>query len=264
MKLDVDTELDFHAVDEIAYAHAYKEHDDRVPYETYVPRRIGPVLELLHLSLSGRTCTAESWLDPNLASSLVSEISQGNERWSSDHMGFIRAVRNGLNGDDRFTQFLMDVKRRGRQVSGLSVKVSGQLVAAMRELENNIHEHAEAAETGYVAFRAEPGAFEFVVADRGIGIRNSLRSHREYADEGQALVAALTDGVSRYGSESTRGYGFRPIFTGLANLQSVLRFRSGDYAVTMDGTNPDLVTARITQKVEIEGFFSSVRCYVTT
>ena len=75
----------------------------------------------------------------------------------------------------------MKAKRAGRDVSGLSVTVAGQLVAAMEELENNIHEHADATETGILAYKAEPGAFEFVVADRGIGIRRSLRRCAAYA-----------------------------------------------------------------------------------
>ena len=77
MKHDADTELDSHELDELAYAHAYKEHDDRIPYGTYIPRRIGPLHELLHLSLSGKTCAAESLLDSNYALSLLSEINQG-------------------------------------------------------------------------------------------------------------------------------------------------------------------------------------------
>ena len=51
-----------------------------------------------------------------------------------------------------------------------------------------------------LACKAEPGAFEFVVADRGIGILRSLRRCDSYAalpDKGKAQEAALTDGISR-------------------------------------------------------------------
>ena len=77
----------------------------------------------------------------------------------------------------------------------------------------------------------------------------------------KALEAALTDGVSRYGPNRNRGHGFRPIFTGLVNLHGELRFRSGDHAITMDGTSPALATSRISQKAPIDGFFASVRCH---
>ena len=149
-------------------------------------------------------------------------------------------------------------------MSGLSKNVSGQLVAAMMELESNIQEHADAPNTGVVAFRAEAGAFEFVVADRGIGILKSLRSGGEYPDmrdEGAALRAALTEGVSRHGRDIGRGLGFRPVFLGLVDLYGELRFRSGDHAVMMDGVGPDVATARIAQKVPLQGFFASVRCH---
>ena len=109
-----------------------------------------------------------------------------------------------------------------------------------------------------LAYKAEPGAFEFVVADRGIGILRSLRrstAHAALADEGRALEAALADGVSRHGPGSNHGHGFRPIFIGLMNLHGELRFRSGDHAITMDGASPTPVTSKITQKAPIDGFF---------
>ena len=177
---------------------------------------------------------------------------------SSAPSGGVRTATNRLTG------FLMKAKRAGRDVSGLSATVAGQLVAAMEELENNIHEHADAPETGILAYKAEPGAFEFVVADRGIGIGRSLRRCAAYAalqDEGRALEAALTDGVSRHGPGSNHGHGFRPIFTGLMNLHGELRFRSGDHAITMNGTSPTSATSKITQKARIDGFFGSVRCH---
>ena len=198
---------------------------------------------------------------------MIAALAQDRESWTAprdQHAGFIRAVGRGPNGDNRLTAFLMRVKQAGQEVSGLPAAVSGQLVAAMEELENNIHEHADAPETGMLAYRAEPGAFELVVADRGIGVLRSLRRCATYAalpDEGKALEAALTDGVSRHGQDSNHGHGFRPIFTGLMNLHGELRFRSGDHAVTMDGTSPTLATSRITQKAPIDGFFASVRCH---
>jgi anti-sigma regulatory factor (Ser/Thr protein kinase) len=179
-------------------------------------------------------------------------------------MGFIKAVRSGPDGNSHFTAFLMDAQRAARDVACPPGSVSGQLAAAMEELENNIHEHSDAATTGLLAFRAAPGAFEFVVADRGIGILTSLRRCPLYtavSDHGKALESALTDGISRFGSESGRGHGFRPIFLGLANLRGSLRFRSGDHALLIDGTSPSLMTARLAQKPLLDGFFASISCH---
>lgn len=259
-------QLLFGDVDGLAFAAARGKFEAAKLSTIYIPQRLGPLLELLHLSAGGRMPQPGDWLASNGAAPLIAAIRQNRESWIAPegrHAGFIRAVRRGDNGDGRFTGFLMAAKRAGQNVSGLSARTAGQLVGAMEELENNIHEHADAPETGVIAYRAEPGVFEFVVADRGIGILRSLRhceTHAALPDEGKALQAALTDGVSRHGPASNHGHGFRPIFIGLANLHGELRFRSGDHAITMDGTAPALTTARITQKAPIDGFFASVRC----
>lgn len=263
-------QLRFRDVDGLAFAAANGKLDDRKLLATYIPHRLGPLLELMQLYAGGRMPRPVNWLVLDGVGPLVGALEQQEETWisgSQRHVAFIGAARRGRSADSRFTGFLMKAKRAGHEVAGLPAIVSGQLVAAMQELENNIHEHANAPETGIVAYRAEPGAFEFVVADRGIGMLRSLRNygqHAELLDEGQALEAALTDGVSRHGPGNNRGYGFRPIFTGLLNLQGELRFRSGDHAVTMDGTSPAIATSRTTQKATIDGFFASVTCHATS
>ena len=235
---------------------------------TFVAQQLGPLLEFLQLSLGGRIPRPNKWLSLNDVAPLVSAMDQAIETWVSpanQNTGFIRAVRRGPDSDRRWTGFLMNAKRAGRKVTGLSPAVAGRLVAAMEELENNIHEHAEAPETGVLAYKADPGTFEFVASDRGIGILRSLRQCETYAalsDSGKALEAALTDGVSRRGLNSNHGHGFRPIFTGLMNLNGELRFRSGDHAITMDGASPTLATSRVSQKAPIDGFFASVRCRI--
>ena len=257
----------FRDVDGLAFAAARGKLDRANVQTTYVPHQLGPILEFLHLRAEDRLPSLGNWLALNESAPLMAALEKPIESWISpgtQDTGFIRAVRNGPNADIRFTGFLMTAKRAGQLIAGFPAKISGQLVAAMEELENNIHDHAQSTDTGIAAFRAEPGVFEFVVADRGIGILRSLRRCKQYAelsDEGAAIREALTDGVSRFGPNGRQGYGFRPIFTGLANLRSELRFRSGDHAVTIDGTYPALSRARIVQKAPIDGFFASVRCH---
>jgi hypothetical protein len=106
-------------------------------------------------------------------------------------------------------------------------------------------------------------SFEFIVCDRGAGVLETLRTCPAYshlADHGKALILALTDGISRYGPNTGHGFGFRPIFNGLANLKGLLRFRSGDHALTLDGTGPLLTSAKPAQKTAISGFIVSVTC----
>ena len=259
-------QLLFSDVDGLAFAALRGRLDKALLRPTYETRQLGPLLELLHLSAGGQLPHLKSWLSLTDTGPLVAALEQGKKVWVSQadrRVGFIRATRNS-HSSTRLTSFLMKAKRAGREISGLPQSVSGQLVAAMEELENNIHEHAEAPETGIIAYQAEPSVFEFVVADHGIGILHSLRQCPAYAalrDDGRALLAALRDGVSRHGSGINHGYGFRQIFTGLVNLRGELRFRSGDHAVTMDGIKPEVATAKTAQKTPIDGFFASVRCH---
>lgn len=260
--------LTFTAVDELGFAAAAGNLDPRQPPARYEPKRLGPLLELRNLVATGRApgSAVSDWLVPNGAAPMLNALAEDRERWiSSDHkrMGYIRAMRGRPDGDSHLTAFLMDAQRAAREVAGLPGNTSGQLAAAMKELENNIHEHSDAPATGILAFRAGRGTFEFVVADRGIGILASLRHNRKFralADHGKALESALSDGTSRFGSNSGRGYGFRPIFIGLVNLHGSLRFRSGDHALLMDGTSPKLTTAQLAQKPTIDGFFASICC----
>jgi hypothetical protein len=136
-------------------------------------------------------------------------------------------------------------------------------MGAAGELVGNISEHSGAADTGIVAYRAGRDGFEFAVADGGVGVLESLNSCPDYkslTDHGAALRLALTDGVSRFGPSAGRGHGFRPIFVGLANLSGLLRFRSGDHALVIDGQAIDMMAAKTAQKVPINGFTASVSC----
>ena len=258
----------FRDVDELAFAAARGKLDRVSPRAFHAPDQLGPLMELLHLSAAGKHPHLKNWLTGSSMTPLVAALGQqARASWVSPRhpdLGYVRTTCGGDTGS-RLTAFLMRAKRAGRELSGLPAEVSGQLVAAMRELESNIHEHSGAPRTGVLAYKAGPGDFEFVVADHGMGMLRSLRqcdSHAGLADEGKALEAGLTDGVSRHGNNINRGYGFRPIFIGLTNLYGELRFRSGDHALMMDGTNPGLAIARISQKVPMEGFLVSVRCRV--
>jgi hypothetical protein len=264
--------LTFGEVDGLGFAAAAGRLKSGEQSSRYLPTSLGPLLELLLLAAGGRLPSpiVSGWLADNEAASMISALHDDHECWVKAidrRMGFIRTNRSTLNADTDtlITSFLMDAQRAARNVAGLSDSTSGQLVAAMEELESNIHEHSEAPDTGILAFRATPNVFEFVAADRGIGILRSLQRCSTFTgldDHGRAIQAALSDGTSRFGADSRRGHGFRPIFIGLANLQGSLRFRSGDHALLIDGTSPALTTAQLAQKPLIDGFLASVWCHV--
>ena len=260
--------LTFSAVDGLGFAAASGTLEAAQQTAPYVVRSLGPLLELVYLVAGGRLPPLPgNWIVENGASPMIAALQQNSEGWvSADNRrtGFIRALRNGADCDARLVAFLMHAKKAATDVAGLPGTTPGQLAAAMGELESNIHEHSDAPATGILAYRAAPGVFEFVAADRGIGVLRSLQLCTTYADlpdHGKALQAAVSDGTSRFGANNRRGYGFRPIFLGLINLYGSLRFRSGDYALLIDGTSPQPATAQLAQKPVIDGLFASVRCH---
>lgn len=162
-----------------------------------------------------------------------------------------------------WVDFLLRLER-GAVAAGFPRHEAKQLVGAVMELEDNMHWHSWAARTGLIAFVARPRALEIVLADNGIGMLASLRKNEEFAaavrDEGDALLAGLSNGTSRFGLSSGRGWGFNELFVGLANANTRLRFRSGDHALTIDGIGPELPSARLAQKVHGRGLLVSVLC----
>ena len=138
------------------------------------------------------------------------------------------------------------------------------VLGALVELQDNVFEHSGRPETGLIAYAVSRGAFEFVVADAGIGVLESLRQNPEFSkltDSGAALRAAVSDGASRRGRGSGHGYGIGQLFRALAHNEGELRFRSGDHALTLWGDSPSLTgQVEIAQKAWLQGLISSVRC----
>ena len=236
-----------------------------IPTDSYLPATLGPLIEFLFLLSAGDlpNC-ADGWLSSISAQGFLTAWNTGSNRWLSPDgsMGLISTNRSSSIPNGELTAFLMAVQRSAREISHLPGTTPGQMAAAMQELESNVQEHSNSPGTGILVFRATSEMFEFVVADRGMGVLTSLRQNDNFSalnDYGSALASALTDGNSRY-DDPKRGHGFRPIFLGLTNLQGYLRFRSGDHALVMDGTGPSLASAQLSQKPFLKGFFASISC----
>jgi hypothetical protein len=128
---------------------------------------------------------------------------------------------------------------------------------------SNIFEHSRNPESGIAGYRWRGGEFEYVVADNGEGVLRSLQRHPDYAsieDAGLALQLALTDGESRFGRRSGRGYGFRQVFISLIDVGATLRFRSGDSRLEVAGVSPTLRTGRIARSCTFRGLLICMRC----
>jgi anti-sigma regulatory factor (Ser/Thr protein kinase) len=172
----------------------------------------------------------------------------------------MRAVRPEDETEEN--AFKLEAQRAAHAV-GFPRKLAAQLVGAFEEILGNVYDHCGTPGSGLAAYRATARRFEFVVSDGGIGVLASLQTCADFAllsDHAEALNLMLMDGVSRYGKGTSHGTGFRPLFSGLANLSGELRFRSGDQALTIDGVNPGSIPTRTAEKARLTGFVASVAC----
>ncbi|MDO7837107.1 hypothetical protein Q4610_18850 [Sphingobium sp. HBC34] len=150
------------------------------------------------------------------------------------------------------------------KAKGLNPQLIAALMGAMVEIQDNVYEHSGAPQTGVVAYAVTPGSFEFVVADRGIGVLQTLRQNPAYADipdAGAALQEMVKDGVSRFPAETGHGKGFNQLFRALVGQNAELRFRSGDHALTMRPTaDPLRGESVLAQVASLNGLAISVFC----
>jgi anti-sigma regulatory factor (Ser/Thr protein kinase) len=222
-------------------------------------RDFGPLAELHH---AGMVLDQHSWLNVGRHVELVRAMVAGKKWFSASGMQGFVTMSEILAQYSNWTEFAMRGKKAA-MAARFAPDMAGQLFGAIGELRGNIAEHSENAGTGYIAYDATPGHFEFIVADSGIGVLKSLHTHPHYAyvtDAGTALNLALTEGVSRHYDDKGRGKGFRPIFIGLANASEHVRFCSGDHTRELKRTPERRVTAETRQKAALAGFFCSVRC----
>lgn len=225
---------------------------------------LGPLLELHHAGVL--PAPTSRWLSAGmLAPLLVNMAARG--KWfspSQEAQGFVTipAIKSDQTAE---TEFEMRAKRAA-SFAGFSSDEAGKLAAAIGEFRSNILEHSQKEDSGYLAYSSRPGQFEFVVADAGIGVLESLRSHPGYAhltDAGTALERAVAEGVSRFHDQRDRGFGFRPVFVGLANIARLVRFRSEDHCREVLRAANGSITASTSQKAQLKGFFCSVACEIT-
>jgi anti-sigma regulatory factor (Ser/Thr protein kinase) len=206
------------------------------------------------------------WLAPGPLTAFRDSVRASTTLWidpTTRNLGFTRCG-SAYSANDPNAEAFDHATAHAVEAVGFPRKVAMRLTAAMHELRDNVYEHSGDAETGIIAFQARPNRFDLVVSDRGQGVLQSLRKNSQFAhlsDHGIALQQSVRDGVSSRGPNTGGGFGFRDIFTGLANMNCDLRFRSGDHAMTIQGTSPDPKNAQLSQKAMIAGFIAVVTCY---
>jgi hypothetical protein len=170
--------------------------------------------------------------------------------------------RSAYKGSDTYWAAYQLAMHKALLAAGFPSLFARGLVGAMDELQNNVRDHSDAVDTGLIAYRVTAERVEWVVSDRGIGVLTSLKSGAfpSLTDAGEALKVALTDGRSRFGTLSGRGYGFRELFKAMSARNGSLRFRSDDQALTIAGVSPSLSRAQLQQRAHVPGFCVTVNC----
>jgi hypothetical protein len=250
--------LTFEVLDDLLLAH----ERGRVPAVRLVPGPcLGSIVELVQFSQEHDGAL------PYRASDETAAIHRAYESrrpvyLNAESIGFVTARRAQYKGGDTHWTAFQVAMHKALLAAGFPSLFARGLVGAMDEVQNNIHDHSEAVDTGLVAYRVTADRVEWIVADKGIGVLNSLKSGAfpSIADSGEALKVALTDGRSRFGPGKGRGYGFRELFKALSARQGSLRFRSDDHALTIAGVSPSLSRVRLQQRAHVAGFAVTVIC----
>lgn len=226
---------------------------------------LGPIIEFENLAdlPSGSVLCENDWFDDHPLYSFFAARSVDTVQWlrPDGRCGFIRA--GGIACGPTLNSFKVDAHKA--VLAANFGKAAPLVIAAMGELIGNILDHSEATSTGFVGFLTRERLIEFVVADRGIGVLESLRKsvvHEGLSDHGAALSSMIENGVSRFGLDTLHGNGFRPIFERLADMNGHLRFRSGNYALSLDGCFGDKIKLQLAQKPIIQGFVAAVTCRI--
>ena len=208
--------------------------------------RIGPLIELL----AGAQQFPGEYDSISFAGAFASKV---REAWATgkpfgggfnDQAGaFPLPLENPVETcDPAWQQWLLHAENAAKN-RGFPAALVASLVGALGEMQDNVYEHSGAAQTGLVAYAVTDRSFEFVVADRGKGVLETLRQNPDYAhlpDAGAALTEAIKTGVSRFPTASGRGQGFVQLCRSMVTDRAELRFRSGDHALMLCPTNDPL------------------------
>lgn len=235
------------------------------------PNSIGPTLEYEY----GRSGDLMNF--SSIYFNGVSSVVDAFREWKINSRGYNRKPLSSLSPQPAEFQSYLDIQEDGENPlaiafwkrlenaarnCGFGNVISAGLTGAAKEMADNIEVHSGKTQTGLIGYRWSRNEFEFAVADRGIGILQSLRSNRRYGsltDHGEAVRLAMS-GKSRFGPGTGHGYGFRQLFISLASLNGSVRFRSGDDATTLLGDSVDSSNASSLQRSYLQGFVLSVTC----
>ncbi len=178
--------LTFAALDGLAFAAERSRLNEREKRPALFAAALGPLLEWTRLSDDGLLPFPENapWLSLDEAAPLIAAIRSSRRQWicpATRAAGVSRTPPVWPGDDTQWVGFGL-AAQKAATAAGFHRQIAAQLVGAIEEMVSNIYEHSGAPASGIVAFRAGGDGFEFVVADSGVGVLESLRSCPDYQD----------------------------------------------------------------------------------
>lgn len=168
---------------------------------------------------------------------------------------------DSLHWDHHRDRFARSLKQEG-----FGKPTAYGLVGAYLEMADNAQDHSGTDEQhpapALAAFHVAPGRMAYGVADLGRGVLASLRTKAEWSNlenSREALLAAIQQRATRR-PEYKQGSGFTQVHKSIADLNGVLRFRSGDAALLLDGRPEQAREATLRNSPGLLGFQLSVTC----
>jgi hypothetical protein len=164
----------FAALDGLAFA-AAKQRLNSLPLGTsYGAIALGPFLELVQLGAGGLLPRADQapWLNLGGMTRFDAALRSGRKQYvcpDSQAAGFFRTGAQWSEDDTRWVGFAL-AAQKAAAAAGFHRRIAAQFAAALGEMVNNVHEHSGAPTSGIAAVMAQGDAFEFAVADSGIGV----------------------------------------------------------------------------------------------
>lgn len=143
---------------------------------------------------------------------------------------------------DRWTMYEDRFARSLERHGDFGRKLSLALSKALHEMVDNVIQHSSATVNhpalGVVGYHISRRVMTFAVADVGRGVLNSLRTNPRWSsllDSSQALQLAVSASATRRVGDDHEDGGFERVLEALADLNGLLRFRSGNGLLTIDG-----------------------------
>lgn len=256
-------QLTFDAVDDLAFAVVRKIRVD-AHVTKLSPEHLGPCLEYLWLRRSFPLPSLRHAPQTPVLEILQRFVEAGAPISSDLTLTRGRDVEISrvpeTPGSPQWIAFLRRVQCAAA-ARGHNSSVAAGFAGAVGEMAANAIEHSMRPSSALMGYRTGADGFEFVVADCGIGLRASLQQCAEFrclSDPAEALTLCIQEGISRHGVGIGRGLGFAEVFRSLANLNALVRLRTENQALAIEGRSVGPLAGVPTERPFVPGFLISI------